>query len=113
MTKHIRITRAPGKWTVRSDGAVLVESKNALELSEGTYEPVIYFPRADIAMSFLDPSETTSTCPHKGEATYFSIAGESEIINDAGWSYENTKKDIAEIKDHIAFFSDKVTVEQI
>ena len=113
MTKHIRITRAPGTWTVRSEGAVLVESQNALELSEGSYEPVIYFPRADIAMSFLDPSETTSTCPHKGQATYFSIAGESSTIKDAGWSYESPMEGVAEIKDHIAFFSDKVTVEQI
>ena len=113
MTKHIRITRAPGTWTVRSEGAVLVESKDALVLSDGTYEPVIYFPRADIAMSLLDPSDTTSTCPHKGDATYFSIAGESGTITDAGWSYETPNADVAEIKDHIAFFSDKVTVEQI
>lgn len=113
MATHIRITRAEGTWSVRSGGAVLVESSNALELAEGSYPPAIYFPREDIAMSFLDPSSTRTSCPHKGEATYFSIAGKSGTVIDAGWSYEDPKDDVAAIKGHIAFYTDKVTVEQL
>ena len=113
MATDIRITRAQGTWSVRSGGAVLVESNNALELTEGSYPPAIYFQREDIAMSFLDPSDTTSSCPHKGTATYFSIAGKSGTIKDAGWSYEAPLDDVAGIKGHIAFYTDKVTVEQL
>ncbi|MFT6784951.1 MAG: hypothetical protein ACJATG_000945, partial [Dinoroseobacter sp.] len=50
MATHIRIMRAQGTWSVRSGGAVLVESANALELTEGSYPPAIYFPREDVGM---------------------------------------------------------------
>ena len=63
MPDHITIRPATGTWVVRAGGAVLGESMQALEMTEGDYPPVIYFPRADIAMAFLEPSDTTSTCP--------------------------------------------------
>lgn len=91
MSEHIKIHKAPGTWTVRAGGAVLVESANALELVEGGMPPVIYFPRSDIGMAFLEPSETRSHCPHKGDASYYSIQAKSGLIPDAGWSYENPK----------------------
>jgi len=114
MADHIKIRKAPGKWSVRSGGAVLGESSNALELSEGSYPPVIYFPREDIAMAFLDRSDKTTNCPHKGDASYFSIVTRSTTHENAVWSYENPIDAVAEIKDHLAFYvSDAVTVEQI
>ena len=113
MAPHITIRKASATWVVRTTDGVIAESNAALELAEGSYAPVIYFPRTDIAMAFLDPSDTETTCPHKGPATYFSIAGQAETIKDAGWSYETPISDVADIKDHIAFFTDKVTVEQL
>mgnify|MGYP000149153248 CR=1 FL=1 len=113
MPDHIKIRPATGNWTVRAGGAVLGESTNALELTEGDYPAVIYFPRSDIAMAFLEPSETVSTCPYKGEARYFSIIAKSGEIKDAVWSYENPKEGVAEIKDYLAFYTNKVAVEQV
>lgn len=113
MADHIKIRPASGTWVVRAAGAVVGESTNALELTEGDYPPVIYFPRADIAMAFLDASDTTSHCPYKGDARYFSIVAKSGPITDAAWSYENPKADVAEIKDHMAFYASKVAVEQV
>ena len=113
MTK-ITITKAPGTWSVRAGGAVLGESKDALVLSEGDYPDVIYFPRGDIAMAFLDATDHSSHCPHKGDASYFSIVTKSETLTNAAWSYEAPKDDVARIKDHLAFYAtDKVTVEEI
>jgi uncharacterized protein (DUF427 family) len=113
MADHIKIRPATGTWVVRAGGAVLGESTNALELVEGDYPPVIYFPRGDLAMAFLDASDTTSTCPHKGEATYFSIVAKSGPIKDAAWSYENPKDGVSQIAGHIAFYTNKVAVEQV
>lgn len=84
MSEHIKIHKAPGTWTVRAGGAVLVESANALELVEGGMPPVIYFPRSDIGMAFLEPSETRSHCPHKGDASYYSIQAKSGLIPEIG-----------------------------
>ncbi|WP_299687333.1 DUF427 domain-containing protein [uncultured Tateyamaria sp.] len=114
MADHITIRTAPGTWTVRAGGAVLGESTAALELSEGSYAPVIYFPRDDIAMAFLDRTDKSTHCPHKGDASYYSVVTKSATLADAVWSYEAPKEDVARIKDHLAFYTgDGITVEKI
>ncbi|WP_121634533.1 DUF427 domain-containing protein [Tropicibacter alexandrii] len=114
MTKDIRITPAMGTWVIRAGGAVLGESSRALELVEGDLPPVIYFPREDIGMAFLDRTDHTTTCPHKGEASYFSIMSKSKTYENAVWSYENPKDEVGAIKDHLAFYvQDGIAVEQI
>lgn len=113
MAHHIHTRRAPGTWVIRAGGAVIGETKNAIELNEGGHDPVIYFPPADIAMAFLEPSTRTSQHPQKGEARYYAIAVKSGLIENAAWSYEAPPADIAEIAGHLAFHSDRVTVEQL
>ena len=113
MTDHIRIRKAGGTWVIRANGAVLGESRNALELTEGSYPPVLYFPRNDFAMAMMDRSARTSTCPHKGAASYYSLVTESGTIRDAAWSYESPKAGVEAIAGHLAFYPDKVTVEQL
>jgi uncharacterized protein (DUF427 family) len=114
MADHIRIRRAEGTWSIRAGGAVLGESTNALDVTEGANPFVIYFPRRDIAMAFLDRSSTTSTCPWRGEANYFSIVTKSTTLRDAAWSYENPKPGMEALKDHIAFHAtDQVVIERI
>ncbi len=111
---HITIRPAEGTWVVRAGGAVIGETTRALELTEGSYAPVIYFPREDVAMAFLEPSEKATTCPHKGAARHFSIVTKSTTLPDAVWSYETPHDDVAEIANHLAFYAgDAVTVEQL
>ncbi|MFD0911431.1 DUF427 domain-containing protein [Ruegeria arenilitoris] len=114
MTDYIKIRKAPGKWCVRSGGAILGETTNALELLEGDLAPVIYFPRADIAMAFLDKTDKLTHCPHKGDATHYSIVNKSSVTQNAVWSYEDPIPAVAEIKGYLAFYPlDSVKVEQI
>lgn len=114
MAPKITVTAAPGTWVVRAGGAVLGESKAALQLTEGNYPPVIYFPRKDIAMALLDESDHRSNCPWKGEAHYFSIITKSKTIENAAWSYQTPNDVVAEIKDHLAFYpSDEVAIERV
>ena len=106
MAQHISIRKAEGTWSVRAGGAVLGESENALELVEGDYPAVIYFPRGDIAMAFLDTSDKTTHCPHKGDASYFSVVTKSTTLKDVAWYYEDPKAEVSRIKDHLAFYTD-------
>ena len=110
MADNIIIRAAEGKWTVRAGGAVIGESREALELQEGDLPPVIYFPRSDIAMAFLDDSTTVTTCPYKGEARHFCIQTKSTVIEDAAWSYDAPIEDLEQIKGYLAFYADKATV---
>lgn len=117
MADHIRIVRAEGTWVVRAGGAVIGESGDALELLEGDYPPVIYFPRGDIAMAFLEPSDTVTHCPHKGDASHFSVVTGSGTLADAAWSYGAPLDDMARIAGHIAFYTgegrEEITVERV
>ena len=113
MTDHITIAPAAGTWVVRAGGAVIGESAAALELREGGHDPVIYFPRGDVAMAFLDASDKSTHCPHKGDARYFSIATKSTTLPDAVWSYEAPLDGAADIAGHLAFDHEDVTVERI
>ncbi|WP_371223415.1 DUF427 domain-containing protein [Roseovarius sp. 2305UL8-3] len=111
---QIKIRRASGTWVVRAGGAVLAETKDALELSEPGYGDVIYFPRDDVAMAFLDATDHSTHCPHKGDASYFSIVTKSQTLENVAWSYEDPKEDVARIKGHLAFTpGDYVAVEEL
>lgn len=113
-SKRISITTADGKWVIRAGGAILGESDAALDLREGDLPFVIYFPREDIEMAFLDRTDHSTVCPHKGTASYYSIIAKSGPIENVAWSYEDPLEDVARIKGYMAFQVDeRVAVERI
>lgn len=113
MADHIRIRKSDATWVVRTADAVIAETRAALELSEGDYPVVVYFPRDDVAMAFLEKSEKATTCPYKGVATHYSLAVPGETLENAAWSYEAPVKGMEEIADHVAFYTDRVNVEKL
>ncbi len=112
-TVPFTIEPATGVHVVRAGGAVIAESHNALILRESGHEPVVYIPRADIGMAFLERSETRTRCPHKGEASYYHVIAKSGPIEDAGWSYEAPIPAAEAIRDHLAFAHERVAVERL
>ena len=106
------ITIAPldGKVVVRAGGQVIAETTHALALKEASSPAVYYIPRADADMKSLEPSEHETYCPYKGEASYFSLPT-CEAGRNGVWTYETPYIGVAEIKDHLAFYSDKVEIE--
>mgnify|MGYP001066075999 FL=1 len=113
MAHLIDIHPTPGTWVIRAGGAIIGETNRALELVEGDYTPVIYFPRADLGMAFLEQTDHTTYCPHKGQATYYTITTAAEQFINAAWSYEAPFDGVATIKDHVAFYTDRITVERL
>ncbi len=111
MSDHIKLTALTGTYSIRAAGAVLGESANVIELREGDYAPVLYVPRADLAMAFFDKTATSTHCPHKGDASYYTLQAKSGPISDAAWSYETPKAGLEQIAGHLAFYPEKVTVE--
>lgn len=114
MADHIKIRKSPGTWIVRAGGAILGETTQALELTEGEMAPMIYFPRGHVAMAFLDKTDKSTHCPHKGEASYYSIVTKSQTLENACWSYETPLNAMGQITGYLAFYSSEtVTLEQI
>ena len=114
MAKDIEIRPATGTWVVCAGGAVLGESGSALELIEGDRAPVIYFPRMEVAMEFLDQSSKVTTCPCKGDATHYSIVTTFTTLRDVAWSYLAPHDSASAIKHHVAFYPhDEIAIEQL
>ena len=101
-------------------GELLAETTRGLELREGRYPPVVYVPRDDVRMDRLRRSDHTTHCPFKGDATYFDVAEDlAEASGDASggqaeiaWSYETPFDQMEAIRDHLAFYPDRVRIER-
>jgi uncharacterized protein (DUF427 family) len=106
----ITVTPTAGRVQVVANGTVIAESTSSLTLQESTYPPVQYVPLADIDPTLLSRTDTSTYCPFKGDASYFSLTTPDGTIADAGWTYDEAYDAVAEIKDHVAFYPDKVTV---
>jgi uncharacterized protein (DUF427 family) len=110
-TDHpITIKPAGGRVVVRWRGKTIVDTARALELKEHVYPVVFYVPRADADMSVFKRTEHETTCPYKGVANYFSLSSGDDLEANAVWTYETPKADVAEIREHLAFYPDKVNI---
>jgi uncharacterized protein (DUF427 family) len=94
--------------TVVVAGQTIAESDRALVLREAAYAPAIYIPRQDARMDLLERSDHSSYCPYKGDASYFSIPAGGPRSVDAVWTYEAPYDAVGGIKDHLAFYPDRV-----
>ncbi|MHA6763750.1 DUF427 domain-containing protein [Streptacidiphilus sp. PAMC 29251] len=107
--KHpITVEANPDRVVVTVAGRAVADTRRALTLREASYPAVLYIPIADVDRSLLERSDTTSYCPFKGEANYYSIPAGGERSVDAVWVYESPHPALAEIKDHVAFYPDRV-----
>ena len=104
----ITITRNPSRVVVTVAGKVIADTREALILREASYPPVQYIPRKDTDMAALARSDTSSYCPYKGEASYFSIPAGGARSVDAIWSYEDPHDAVAAIANHLAFYASRV-----
>ncbi|KIW59710.1 hypothetical protein PV05_04144 [Exophiala xenobiotica] len=75
-----------------------------------TVEGNIYFPSDSINKSFFSPSNTRTSCPWKGIASYYDITVDGNTLKDAAWYYPTPKEKATNIKDHVAFYKTKVDV---
>ena len=89
-------------------GKTIADTNDAIALREASYPAVLYIPRGDVDMAALERSATTSYCPYKGEASYFSIPAGGPRSIDAIWSYEAPFEAVGAIKDRLAFYPDRV-----
>jgi uncharacterized protein (DUF427 family) len=104
----ITIERNPHRVVVKAAGHVIADSRNVLTLKEANYPAVQYIPREDIDMTQLVRTDHATYCPYKGECSYYSIPAGGERAINAVWSYEHPYDAVASIKDHVAFYPDRV-----
>ena len=106
----ITIEPIPGRVRVIWRGKMIGETLRALELREAGYKPVAYIPRGDVDMSLLERTDRVTTCPYKGEANYFSLHDGDARDENAVWTYERPKRDVAKIASRLAFYPSRVEI---
>ncbi|KJC34968.1 DUF427 domain-containing protein [Bradyrhizobium sp. LTSP857] len=109
----ITITQNPRRVRVTAGDIVIAESAKALTLKEAKYPAVQYVPREDANMALLERTERTTHCPYKGDASYYSIKADGKTLDNAIWTYETPYPAMTEISGHLAFYPDKVKIEEV
>src|SRR5229473_219839 len=104
----ITIDANPSRVVVTVGGKVIADTSDALTLREASYPAVQYIPRRDVDMAALMRSKHTTYCPYKGDASYYDIPAAGDRSLNAVWTYETPFDAMAQIKDYVAFYPDRV-----
>jgi uncharacterized protein (DUF427 family) len=109
----ITIAANPKRVRVTLGGVVIADSTDALMLKEASYPAVNYVPRKDANMALLARTERVTHCPYKGDANYFNVVADGKTAENAIWTYETPFPAMTEITGHLAFYPDKVKIEEV
>jgi uncharacterized protein (DUF427 family) len=85
-------------------GETIVDSTRALYLFERDHLPVYYFPESDVRMERFEPSARTTSCPRKGQASYWTLRVGDRVVEDVMWGYDEPLDSIPEIAGHRALY---------
>ena len=110
-TEHpITITPTGTRVVVRVNGEVVADTSAALQLQESTYPAVQYIPFEDVKQDRLVRTDTSTYCPYKGDAGYYSVSTAAGTVEDVIWTYEQPYPAVAQIAGHVAFYPDKADI---
>ena len=109
----ITITAHPKRVQAVYNGHVIADSEKALILKEAAYKPVVYFPRESVDMAYFSRTDRVTHCPYKGDANYYSVVSAGKVLENAIWTYEAPYPAMTEISGHLAFYPDKVKIEEV
>lgn len=107
----ITIEPTKGRVQVRVNGELVADTTAALELREATLPVVQYIPMRDVVQDRLTRTNTSSYCPFKGEASYYSVTGAAgDTVEDVIWTYEQPYPAVKAIAGHVAFYPNKAEI---
>ena len=104
----ITIEPSASRIVVTAGGKTIADTRASLTLREASYSPVHYIPRKDVDMALLSRTDHSAYCPYKGDASYYSITPGGDRARNAVWTYEAPYPAVAQIKDYVAFYPDRV-----
>lgn len=100
-SRHVRVSIA---------GTLLAKSRRPRVIFETGLPPRWYFAREDVLVELI-PTELSTVCAYKGYADYFSVRAGGELHENVAWTYRKPRRDAAVVKDHVAFFNERVEIE--
>jgi uncharacterized protein (DUF427 family) len=107
----ITIEQTDQRFIVTLHEQVVADSTATLTLREAAYPSVQYFPISDVDEALLTASSTSTYCPFKGDASYYSLTVSGADVADAVWTYEEPYPAVEAISGYLAFYPDRVTID--
>ncbi len=99
---------SPRRVRIKFNGETIVDSTRAMLMREGGHVPIYYFPMEDVAMGFFTLTDHETHCGYKGNASYWTLKVKDRIEENVMWSYRNPYDEMPAIKDHVAFYWNRV-----
>lgn len=110
----ITIEPTKGRVQVRVKGELVADTTAALVLQEATLPAVQYIPLADVVQDRLTRTDTSTYCPFKGDASYYSLTTSAgDTVDDVIWFYEEPYPAVAAIEGHVAFYPNKAEISVV
>jgi uncharacterized protein (DUF427 family) len=109
----ITIGKNPDRVVVKAGDQVIADTRDALSLQEASYPAVQYIPRDDVDLTLLERTDHHTYCPYKGNASYYSVLPAGPAGVNAVWTYEQPYDAVGDIREYLAFYPDKVSIEII
>jgi uncharacterized protein (DUF427 family) len=106
----VTITPSDAHVEVRLDGVLLAKTDRALRLEETGLPARYYIPKDDVRMDLLRPTSFLTSCPFKGEASYWSADVGGSSHDGIVWAYESPIPAVAELAEHVSFYPDRTEV---
>lgn len=101
---HVSFEPYHGRVRAVLNGKAVADSSKAMVLREGRLPPVWYFPREDVRMDLMEPTERRTHCPFRGHPVYFTVTVGARRVENAAWSYEEPYPESAYVRDYVAFY---------
>jgi uncharacterized protein (DUF427 family) len=109
----ITVGKNPDRVVVKAGDQVIADTRDALSLQEASYPAVQYIPRRDVDLTLLERTDHRTYCPYKGDASYFSVLPAGPDGVNAVWTYEQPYDAVGDIREYLAFYPDRVSIEII
>lgn len=107
MSDHVRVEPLGRRLRVTLAGVPVVETTRALVVHEGGLPPRYYVPRDDVRAE-LTPGQGGSVCPWKGKWHHLDVAAGGQTVKNGAWTYPETTPVCDPIRDHVAFYADRM-----
>lgn len=111
--QRIRMHANPRRVRALYQNHVIADSDDVITLEEEGLPAVQYFPRDDVSMEYMSKTDRHTTCPYKGEASYYTILMEGVFADNAVWSYEDPIEGMEALRGRVAFYPDRVEVYEL